>query len=114
MTPIAQVRWRHVVRVKGQVRSVQVAPQRDVPTFEVVVDDGTGTLLAVFLGRRELAGVQVGTRIEVTGTVGVHKTRLAILNPSYAIAGPPETDPSLPRGSADRGERRGQVAWNVA
>jgi amino acid transporter len=90
VTPIAEVRWRDMVRVKGQIRSVQVAPRRDVPTFEVVVDDGTGTLLAVFLGRRELAGVHVGTRIEVTGTVGVHKTRLAILNPSYAIAAPAE------------------------
>jgi hypothetical protein len=90
VTPIGEVRWRDMVRVKGQIRSVQVAPQRDVPTFEVVVDDGTGTLLAVFLGRRELAGVHVGTRIEVTGTVGVHKTRLAILNPSYAIAAPAE------------------------
>ena len=77
--------WRDVVRVKGTVRSIRVAPQRDVPTLECVVDDGTGTLLAVFLGRRELAGVKVGSRIEVTGTVGVHQNRLAILNPSYRL-----------------------------
>ena len=50
------------VRVKGTVRSMRVAPQRDVPTLECVVDDGTGTLLAVFLGRRELAGVKVGSQ----------------------------------------------------
>ena len=73
------------MRVKGKVRSIRVAPQRDVPTLECVVDDGTGTLLAVFLGRRELAGVKVGSRIEVTGTVGVHQNRLAILNPSYRL-----------------------------
>jgi amino acid transporter len=85
VTPIGDVRWRDTVRVKGQIRSVRVAPQRDAPTFEAVVDDGTGTLLAVFLGRRELAGVNVGTRVEVTGTAGVHQNRLAILNPSYAI-----------------------------
>jgi amino acid transporter len=85
VTPIGDVRWRDTVRVKGQIRSVRVAPQRDAPTFEAVVDDGTGTLLAVFLGRRELAGVNVGTRVEITGTAGVHQNRLAILNPSYAI-----------------------------
>jgi hypothetical protein len=32
-----------------------------------------------------VAGVGVGTRMAVEGTVGVHKTRLAILNPSYQL-----------------------------
>jgi hypothetical protein len=50
-----------------------------------VIDDGTGTLLAVFLGRRELAGVNVGSRVELVGTAGVHQNRLAILNPSYRL-----------------------------
>jgi len=39
----------------------------------------------VFLGRRHLAGVDVGSRMIVEGTVGVHKARLAILNPSYSL-----------------------------
>jgi amino acid transporter len=85
VTAIEAVRWRDRVRVRGQVRSIRVAPQRDVPTLECVIDDGTGTLLAVFLGRRELAGVNVGSRIEVVGTAGVHQNRLAVLNPSYKI-----------------------------
>jgi amino acid transporter len=85
VTAIEAVRWRDRVRVRGQVRSIRVAPQRDVPTLECVVDDGTGTLLAVFLGRRELAGVNVGSRIELVGTAGVHQNRLAVLNPSYKI-----------------------------
>jgi hypothetical protein len=42
-------------------------------------------LLAVFLGRRELAGVKVGSRIELVGTAGVHQNRLAILNPGYRL-----------------------------
>ena len=37
----------------------------------VVPDDGTG--------------VDVGTRMQVEGTVGVHKTRLCLLNPSYRL-----------------------------
>jgi amino acid transporter len=85
VTPIGEVRWRDRVRVAGQVRSLRIAPQRDVPTLECVLDDGTGTLLAVFLGRRELGGVRVGTRLEVTGTAGVHQNRLAILNPDYRL-----------------------------
>jgi amino acid transporter len=91
VTAIGDVRWRDQVRVRGQVRSVRVAPQRDVPTLECVLDDGTGTLLAVFLGRRDLAGVRVGSRLEVVGTAGVHQSRLAILNPTYRLLAGSET-----------------------
>jgi hypothetical protein len=85
ITPIADARWRDRVRVRGKVKSVRVAPQHDVPVYECVIDDGTGTVMAVFLGRRELAAVNIGTRIELHGTVGVHRERLAILNPTYRV-----------------------------
>jgi hypothetical protein len=85
VTPIGDARWRDQVKVQGQVRSMRVAPQRDVASLEWVVDDGTGTLLAVFLGRRELAGMGVGSRVELVGTVGIHQNRLAILNPTYRL-----------------------------
>jgi amino acid transporter len=85
VTPIGEVRWRDRVKVRGQVRSLRVAPERDTPIFECLLDDGSGTLLAVFLGRRELAGITVGTRMEITGTAGVHQNRLAVLNPSYRL-----------------------------
>jgi amino acid transporter len=85
VTPIGEVRWRDQVRVRGQVRTMRVAPQHDTPILECVIDDGTGTVLAVFLGRRDIAGVRVGSRIELTGTAGVHQRRLALLNPSYQL-----------------------------
>ena len=85
VTPIGGVRWRDEVRVQGQVRAVRVAPQHDTPMLECVIDDGTGTVLAVFLGRRRLAGVRVGSRIELNGRAGVHQNRLALLNPTYRL-----------------------------
>jgi hypothetical protein len=39
----------------------------------------------VFLGRRSIAGIDVGSRMIVDGTVGIHKARLALLNPSYQL-----------------------------
>jgi hypothetical protein len=54
-------------------------------TLELVLVDDTGALSVVFLGRRSLAGVDVGSRMVVTGTVGVHKARLALLNPTYRL-----------------------------
>lgn len=84
-TPIIDAHWRERVRVAGRVRSVRVAPQHDAPTLELVLVDDTGAISVVFLGRRALAGVEVGSRMSVEGMVGVHKARLAILNPNYQL-----------------------------
>jgi len=84
---IAEARWRQHVTVAGRVRSIRVAPQHDAPTLELILVDGTASISVIFLGRRGLAGVGVGTQMSVDGTVGVHKTRLAILNPSYKLLG---------------------------
>ena len=84
-TPIAEATWRRHVTVVGRVRSVRVAPQHDAPTLEIVIVDDTGAISVVFLGRRALAGVGIGTRLVVEGTVGIHKARLAMLNPTYHL-----------------------------
>ena len=83
--PIDQVRWRDRITVHGRVRAVRVAPLYDSPTLEIVIDDGTASISIVFLGRRAIAGIQIGTNLEATGTVGLHKARLAILNPQYRL-----------------------------
>jgi len=67
---------------RGSEITIHLRPKLKI---ECVVDDGTGSLLAVFLGRRELGGVRPGARVELTGTAGVHKDRLAILNPDYRL-----------------------------
>jgi amino acid transporter len=84
-TRIADVRYRDRARVGGRVRSLRVAPQHDAPVLELVLDDGTAAVSVVFLGRRGLAGVEVGARMVVDGTVGLHHNRLAFLNPSYEL-----------------------------
>jgi amino acid transporter len=83
--PIIDAQWRDRVVIAGRVRSVRVAPLHDAPTLEIVLVDETGAISVVFLGRRALAGVEVGTRMSVEGMVGVHKARLAILNPTYHL-----------------------------
>jgi amino acid transporter len=85
ITPIGEARWRDRVRVAGQVRSLRVVSQHDAPTLEVVITDASGALSIVFLGRREIAGIDVGTRLEATATVGVFHNRLAMLNPTYEL-----------------------------
>jgi amino acid transporter len=84
-TSIADVRYRQRARVGGRVRSLRVVPQHDAPLLELVLDDGTAAISVVFLGRRGLAGVDVGRRMVAEGTVGVHRNRLALLNPTYSL-----------------------------
>jgi amino acid transporter len=84
-TSIVDATWRKRVTISGRVRSMRVAPLHDAPTLELVLVDATGAISVVFLGRRSIAGVEAGARMIVEGTVGVHKHRLAILNPSYQL-----------------------------
>jgi hypothetical protein len=84
-TPIAEVRYRDHVRIGGRVRSLRVAPQHDAPVLELILDDGSAAISVVFLGRRALAGVGVGAHMVVEGTVGLHRNRLALLNPAYEL-----------------------------
>jgi hypothetical protein len=88
ITRIADVRWRDHVTIRGEVRSLRVVSQHDSPTMELVLDDGSGALSLVFLGRRRIAGIEVGTRLRATATLGVFNNRLAMLNPTYELTPP--------------------------
>jgi len=84
--PIAQCRYRQQVTVAGRVRSVRVQPWAGSPSLEVTLVDAAGDALdVIFLGRRRVPGIQPGSRLVVTGRVGRHAGRLAILNPFYEI-----------------------------
>ncbi|HKE73815.1 MAG TPA: amino acid permease [Acidimicrobiales bacterium] len=83
--PIGTLRWREPATVEGVVRSLRVRPLGDVPAVELIVADGTGAVSVIFLGRRRVPGIDVGTRLRATGMVGERGGRLAILNPTYRL-----------------------------
>ncbi len=83
--PIAEVRLRERVTVEGEITSLLVRPLADVPTVEVRVSDATGTLPVVFLGRRRVPGLRLGTRLVVTGVVGARGRCLVAINPEYRL-----------------------------
>jgi amino acid transporter len=83
--PIGDVRFRQHVRIEGKIRSMRVQPRAEVATLECVLVDDTGAISIVFLGRRAVAGIDVGVRLRVEGTAGESRGRLALLNPVYEL-----------------------------
>jgi amino acid transporter len=84
-TPIGSVRWRQSVKVSGRVTAVRVEPLAGSPTVEYTLTDDSGSISVVFFGRREVAGVGVGTAMVVDGMTIDHHGRLAIMNPLYQL-----------------------------
>ncbi len=85
--PIASVSHRQHVRIGGRIHALRVQPRAGVATLECTLVDATGAITVVFLGRRQVAGIAVGTRLVVDGVVGEHHGHEAILNPTYEILG---------------------------
>ncbi len=85
--PIGDVRWRTRARIRGSIRSMRIQPWADVASLECVVVDETGGILLVFLGRRKVAGVELGRQLIAEGMVGQSRGYLAVLNPDIELIG---------------------------
>ena len=84
--PIGECRWRERVRVTGRVRALRVQPwQGGVATLECTLVDETGGIVAIFMGRRRIAGIELGARLEVEGMVLESRGKLALMNPPYTL-----------------------------
>jgi hypothetical protein len=85
VTPISQIAPRTPVRVAGEIRTVRIVPRAGAPALEVTVNDGRASVVAVFLGRRKLAGMSPGRRLVVSGVAGQDGGRYLIYNPEYQL-----------------------------
>jgi amino acid transporter len=85
VTPIGEIEWRKRAQVQGRVTSIKTAPRGSAPTLEVEIWDETGGVSLHFLGRREIAGLEVGSQLRAEGMVGEEEGSIVILNPSYEL-----------------------------
>jgi hypothetical protein len=85
ITPIGDVRWRDRVTIAGRVQTLRILSSGGSSTLEAVVEDDTGAMSIVFTGRKQIGGLEVGTRLRAQGMAAEHRRRLAILNPTYAL-----------------------------
>lgn len=85
---IAEAVPRKSAQVRGRVVAVRVEPSDAPPQFTVQIDDGTGRLDAVFLGRRFIPGIEPGARVSLEGTVCASRALPKMFNPRYELRKP--------------------------
>jgi RecG-like helicase len=82
---IGEVVWRKRAHVQGRVTAIRTSPTNQAPMLEVEMWDETGGITLQFLGRRSLAGLDVGAQLRAEGMVGEVDGLLTILNPNYEL-----------------------------
>lgn len=84
-TPACDCRSGDEVTVRGRLRSVELCPKDAVATLEAEMTDGTESIYLVWLGRRQIAGIEPGRTITATGRVAVRDGHKVLYNPYYEL-----------------------------
>ncbi|MGN6302383.1 MAG: OB-fold nucleic acid binding domain-containing protein [Angustibacter sp.] len=84
-TPVQELPDRRTACVCGTLKSVTLRPRAGVPALVAELYDGTGILHVVWLGRRQIAGIEPGRRIRVLGRVAQRDGKPVVFNPSYDL-----------------------------
>ena len=71
------------------------------------LEDGTGELDLVFLGRRGVPGLGPGMSLTVEGTAALDNDRIVVLNPLYEIEASPGIEAANRRGPTWKPEQGG-------
>ena len=82
---INRVRPQQRVSLTGTIREAGTVRAGSSPVYRCVLVGDSEGLDLLFLGRATIAGLTVGTRCRIQGTVAVHCGRLAVWNPRYQV-----------------------------
>jgi len=85
--PISAVKWKQRVTIEGRIKIVQVGTTAG-KSLEAQVFDETGGMRLLFFGRTRIPGIEPGSTVRVSGTVGEYKGHLALANPRYELLAP--------------------------
>ncbi|WP_062079323.1 OB-fold nucleic acid binding domain-containing protein [Demequina globuliformis] len=85
VVPISAARARTEASVRGRIVSIRVEPRDAAPQLTARIDDGSGRLDVVFMGRREVPGIEPGAIVSVHGRVSAAEALPRIFNPEYTL-----------------------------
>lgn len=83
--PIGKLQERQVAKIFGLLQSITLPAPGTPGPFMATVFDGTGAIDIIWLGRRSIPGIDVGSHIIVKGTVARHGGGLCMMNPEYRL-----------------------------
>lgn len=83
--PIQTCEDRQQVALTGTVATVTITPRDGHPALEVELRDGSGAVTLLWLGRRQIPGIDTGRTIQVWGRVSCHEGRRVMYNPRYEL-----------------------------
>lgn len=88
--PIAQLKPRERARVAGVIQNIRIDP-REGTSIEATIIDGTGQMVAKWLGRDRMPGIGLGMGLVMEGVAGAgSQGELVMLNPEYDLVTDPE------------------------
>lgn len=77
---------RSKVKLAGVVRRITVRPLEGNESLEAVMYDGTGEVTLVWMGRRSIRGLNLGTKLVVEGLLAEGRSHRRMVNPSFEFA----------------------------
>jgi RecG-like helicase len=80
---IAEAPTRTPVKLAGVVKRITVHPEHGLEALEALLTDGTGEMSVLWMGRRSIPGLTLGTRVVVEGVVGEQRQGRRMVNPSF-------------------------------
>jgi len=83
---ISEATPRHKVKLAGVVKRITVRPVEGYESLEALLTDGTGEVSVVWMGRRAIPGLTLGTKVVVEGVVGQQRAGLKMVNPTFEFA----------------------------
>ncbi|ABY24129.1 conserved hypothetical protein [Renibacterium salmoninarum ATCC 33209] len=108
LTAISQLPERGRALCRGYIESITIQPGSMSPQFTAVVTDvdkyapqlsrdraveaprGSHRVRLIWLGRRNVPGIEAGTELRFEGMVARHEGLPTVFNPRYEIIGKPE------------------------
>ena len=85
MTRVADLQTRRRATIKGTIYSVILRPRSGVLALEIEIEDGTGRVRCIWLGRRTIHGLTAGRDIVVTALFTRDKQTWVGFNPMYQL-----------------------------
>jgi RecG-like helicase len=84
-TLIAEAQPRQRVCIVGKVTRMTARPTSGQPALAVSISDDSGTVTAVWTGRREIGGITLGRRVAIDGVPVKRSDHLEFTNPGYTL-----------------------------